>query len=407
MAAQGFSSFSGDASTYIAAKTLMRINRDVIVYGLGKKEKLPSQNSKTFQYTRYEKLSLPQTALTDGTTPSESSMSISQVTAIMDQWGSFVNLSDVAQVAVKHPVIQEAIGVLAEQAAETIDREAIKVLMGNTNVFYGGAAASRPALAATDYMTSTVVRKTVSFLRGGGARGYEGRMLMGLVDTGVEQDLNSDTSFVNAAAYSNIVVLQNGEIGKWLGVRFVVSNLLPTLARLATPTVASSATAGSLIAATTYYFKVTAVDNALGFEQKVTVEFSQLTAAGQTSVDITMPATAGYTYNVYAGSATGVLYLSSTANAASAVVNVKTIPTSGNVPPATPAAGVTVHFSWILGMESFSCPELMSLQTFITKGEASDSDPLAQRRKAGWKIMFKCVINNDAFLSRVETASAY
>jgi N4-gp56 family major capsid protein len=407
MAVQGFSSFSSDSSTYIAAKTLMRIKRDVVVYGLGKKEKLPSNNSKTFQFTRYEKLALPQDPITDGVTPNNASMSINVVTAVMDQWGSYVNLSDVAQISIKHPVVQEAIGVLAEQAAETIDREAIKILLANTSVYFPGAVANRGALSATDYIDSAVIRKVTAALRRGGARGYEGRMFVGLVDPSVEQDLNTDTTFVNAASYSNIVVLQNGEVGKWMGVRWVASNLIPTLARITGASGAGSATAGSLAASTTYYFKVSAVEDATGFETGVSVEFTGATGVGQSSVDITIPNVSGYTYKVYAGSSTGVLYLKASGIAGGSTYNVGSIPTSGDVPPATPASGVTVHFSWVLGMESFACPELQSLQTYITNGQATDSDPLAQRRKAGWKVMFKCVICNQAFLSRIESASRY
>lgn len=403
---QTFSTFSSDAQTYISAQTLKRIKRDVIVYGLGKKEKLPNRFSKTFQYTRFEKLNLPYSALTEGTTPDNSSMSIATVSCVMDQWGSYVNLSDVAVITAKHPVLQEGIRVLAEQASELIDRECIKLLQSNVNVNFGGAAANRGALGATDYIATATVKKAVSTLRNGGAVPQSGRVFIGLMDPSVEMDLTGDSTFQTAASYSNIVALYNGEAGTWMGVRWMVSNLIPTLARLATPSSASS-TGGSLANSTTYYFKVTAVNNSLGFETSVTVEFTQATAMAGTSVAITMPATAAYTYNVYAGSTTGVLYLSSSSNAPSAVVTVLTIPASGNTPPATPAAAVTVHFSWVLGMEAFAVPELMSLETFLTPDAASDSDPLKQRRKAGWKCMFKPVICNDAFLQRMETASAY
>ena len=148
MSTQLFSNFSGDSQTYIAAKTLIRIHRDTIVYGLGRKEKLPHRYSTTFQYTRYEKLNLPQTTLTEGVTPSNTSISISTVTAVMNQWGAFVDLSDVVEVTIKHPVLEQAITLLGEQAAETIDRECIKVLQANANVFYAGIATSRATLWA-------------------------------------------------------------------------------------------------------------------------------------------------------------------------------------------------------------------------------------------------------------------
>jgi len=405
--AQTFANFSADAQDYIAAKTLMRLKREVIVYGLAKKEKLPNRFSKTFQYSRYEKLNLPQTPLSEGVTPVANTLVVATVTAVMDQWGDYISLSDVAQVTVKHPVIQEGIQTLAEQAAETIDRELIKILLSNTSVYYPGAVADRPSLATTDVVTSDTVRKVVAALRNRGARGYEGRMYVGLIDPSVEMDLNDDTTFTDAASYQNLMVLQNGEVGRWMGVRWVVSNLLPTLTNIAAVTAASSATAGSLTASTAYDVCVTAVDDALGFEQLVSKKTDVSTDAGETSIDVTMPATTGYTYNVYIGADAGIMYQVSTGNAASASVNVGTLPTSGTASPAVPADDVVVHYSWVMGKESFSVPELMSLQTFMTNGGATDSDPLAQRRKLGWKVMFKGLIPNETFMARIESASGY
>ena len=408
MAVQGFSSFQGDSQTYIAAQTLMRIKRDVIVYGLGKKEKLPGRFNKTFQFTRYDKLLLPKISLTEGVTPANNAeITISTVQAVMDQWGDYVNISDVADLTIKHPVMEQAIQLLSEQASETIDREVIKVLLSNTSVFYPGAITSRAALTTGSVFDTDTARKSIAALRGKGAQPYEGRLFMGLMDPYVEMDLSKDSTFQTAASYSNILALQNGEAGRWMGVRWVTSNLLPVLTRQAAVVTASSGTAGSLTPSTTYYIKVTAVDNAIGFETAVTLEQTQATAGGQSSINVTMPAGAGYTYNVYFGSTTGVLYKASSLQAPGAVVTILAVPVSGETPPATPAAGVAVHFSWVLGKEAFAVPELMSLQTFLTPRGASDSDPLSQRRKASWKVMFKAVICNELFLTRIESASAF
>lgn len=409
MSLQTFSTFQSNSQTYIAAQTLKRIHRDVIVYGMGKKEKLPNRFSKTFQFTRYEKLDLPYSPLSEGVTPANgANMSVSTVQAVMDQWGSYVNLSDVAQITAKHPALQQAIELLSEQASETIDREAIKLLLSNTSVNYGGAAASRLTLGAGDVPATNDVKKMLADLRSQGARPVSGRLYMGLLDPSNEMDLVGDTTFVNAASYSNIVALKNGEVGTWMGVRWMCSNLIPTVSRLSDVVTAGAATAsGALAAATTYYLKVVAVDNALGFEVAATQEQSQATGGGDDTIQITMPADTSRTYKVYFGAASGATYLHSEQNAAAAVVEVYSVPAASSLPIAHPAVGVEVHFMWVLGMDAFAVPELMSLQTFLTPNQASDSDPLLQRRKASWKVMFKPVICNELFLERLEVASAY
>ncbi len=404
---QGFSTFSSNAQTYIAAQTLKRIKRDVVVYNLGKKEKLPNRFSKTFQYTRFEKLDLPYAALTEGTTPDNASMSISTVSCVMDQWGSYINLSDVAQITAKHPALQQGIELLAEQASETIDRECIKLLMSNTSVSYGGNATSRVSIDAGDVMSTATIKLALAGLRNGGAHGVSGRLFIGLIDPSVEQDLTGDSTFQTAASYSNIVALYNAEAGTWMGVRWMVSNLLPTMGLLASPTVATYATGGSLANATAYDVKVTKVSNATGFEVACSAKIDVTTGASDEAFSVVLPAATGYTFNIYCGADAGVLYLSSSQNAPGSTVIVGSIPTSGAVAPAQPASGVTVHYAWILGKEAFAVPELMSLETTLTPDVASDSDPLKQRRKAGWKVMFKPVICNESFLTRIECASAY
>lgn len=407
MAQNTFSTFSSNAQTFIAAKTLSRIKRDIVVAGMAKKEKLPNRFSRTFQFTRFEKLNLPQTPLTEGTTPSSRSMSISTVQAVMDQFGDVVELTDIAQITTKHPTLQQAIELIGEQAAELIDRECIEVLLANSDVSFPGSATSRVTIGATDVLDTATVKSALAALRSGGARPIQGRLLMGLMDPYSEMDLLEDTTFQNAASYSNIRVLQNGEVGQWMGVVWMVSNLLPTVSRLADVSTASSATAGSLTPATSYDLKVVAVDDALGFDVAATQVQTQATAGGQTSIDITMPATAGRTYKVFFGANGGTLYESSTGNAPSAVVNVKVEPVSGNNPIAHPNTSRVVHFAWLMGAEAFAIPELQSLQTFITPNTPSDSDPLLQRRKVGWKVNFKPVILNESFMHRIECESAF
>ena len=407
MALNTFSTFQNNAQKFIAAKTLMRINRDVIVAGLGRKERLPNRFARTFQFTRYEKLALPQSPLTEGVTPTGRAMTISTVQAVMDQFGDVVELSDIAVITAKHPALQQAIELIGEQAAELIDREVIEILLSNTNVTFPGSATSRATLAGTDVIDTTTVKRVMAALRSQGARPVSARMMWGLTDPFMEMDLLEDATFKDAASESNIRALQNGEVGMWMGTRWLVSNLLPSVERLADVTTASSATSGSLAVSTNHFIKVVAVDDALGFDVAVTQQQTQATAAAQTSINVTMPATRGRTYKVYVGTTSGNLFLSSSGNAPGAVVNFGTVPTSGEQPIANPATGVTVRFAWIMGMEAFAVPELQSLETFITPDAPSDSDPLKQRRKVGWKVNFKPVILNEDFIERIEASSAF
>jgi N4-gp56 family major capsid protein len=418
MANQGYSTFSGDVATYIAQKTLMIAKKQVVFQQLGEKAVLPYNNSKVFQYTRYERLNLPSSSLTEGTTPDNTSMSISTVTATMDQWGAYINLSDVADMTIKHPVVAKGIDLMGYQAAETVDREIIKVLLTGTSVSFPAAVTLRSSLANTDVMSSAVVRKVVKNLRSRGAHEYDGQDYVAVVDPSVEADLMADASFVNAASYSNIKTLFNGEIGKWLGARFMRSNLIPAIAAFAHTVPTTPASPAGTFTAADYRVSVAYYSASTGFLVGVGAN-TAVTFASLDSMAITLPASTAYVYKIFiglaAGAATAVMYqgVESTLGtgfipaATAAVVLAPPIAGDSILGSDIPASGVTVHFSWFFGKEAYTVVELQKLQTYVTPKAASDSDPLAQRRKAGWKLMFKSVINNDNFMERTESGSAY
>jgi N4-gp56 family major capsid protein len=405
------SNFSSDVATYIAAKTLLIAKKYMAFYQICDKVALPHNSSRTFQYTRFDRLNLPQTVLSEGVTPSDTSMAISTVTAVMDQWGAVVPISDVAIDSVKHPVLQQAIELLGYQAAETMDREIIKVALSGTQIYYPGTASSRGTLASTDKITSIAMGKVVSFLRIKGAMPYDGSMLVGVLDPFSEDDLiANDSTFIQASQYSRIKNLFNQEVGTWKGVRWIRSNTLPQVKLATGASIATSATGGSLAISTTYNAKLTVVDSATGFETFITAVLSGTTGGAATSIDVTVPAlpsgaTAGSTFNLYFGSNGGTLYLAATGIAASTTYNQKTLPTSGTVAPATPVTGFGTHFAFVFGKQALACVELNKIKSYLTPAVASDSDPLVQRRKAGWKCDFKTVICNDNFMARLEHAT--
>ena len=405
--------FSTDAATYIAQKTLMIALKRLAFYQLFDKAPLPKASSRTFQYTRYERLPLPQSTLTEGVTPGDTNMTISTVQAVMNQWGAVIPISDVAIDSVKHPVLQKAIDLAAHQAQELVDRECCKIGLSGANVYYPNKSyTSRSQITSGDVVTSPVIGRVTSILRDAGAMPFDegSDLYAGIVDSYVNDDISVDTTFTAAAEYGQIKKLLVNEIGEWKGVRWVRVNTLPILTLLAGASAASSATAGSLSPATQYDFVVSIYDYMTGFETFSTATFSGTTSGGQTSMAITLPAlptgaTALSTMNIYAGAHSGTLYLAQTGLAPSTVVNQGTIPTSGQTAQATPPTGVNVHFSVILGKEAATCVELNKIHAYLTPAIPSDSDPLVQRRKVGWKTDFKAVICNNAFLARIESAA--
>ena len=123
-------------------------------------------------------------------------------------------------------------------------------------------------------------------------------------------------------------------------------------------------------------------------------------------------------YTSDAGGTVPTLVGSVTKSGAAAVTRIvsKASPTSGSVvyatggppAPAAPPASGTVHVGYIFGQGAFAVPAIGSRsEATITPPSATDSDPLKQRRKAGFKFMSKAVVLNPDFFRRFESFSAF
>ncbi len=445
-----------EMTEYIAEKTLRVALFHMAVYQFAEKFTLPKGEGRTFMATRYEHIQLAQNPATQGTTPANTPMVVNRVSCTAEQWIQIITIPDVPLLSVKHPVMQKAIDRLGVAAAKVFERETQRTMMAATNTQFANAKASRDLLVATDVMTSLEISKAVTNLRKNGAedwrrsntntsKGYLQKLipegggtkiavpglgespvgLIGIVDPDVEQDLNQDSTFTQAASYSNIRPLQTGEIGKWKGVVWIRSNYMPYISLLTSPAVAGAnmtGFAGGLSASTTYDITVTRAAKTYGLEEGVSAVISTDTGGGNDSLSVVLPTNTDYIYRIYIGSSGGTRYLVATASSTLAVtaddltgptyaggqtVYVTALPTSGDTAPVAPASGVTVHVVWVFGNEAVGCTELDALQAFLTPATASDSDPAVQRRKCSYKTMFKPLILNHNMIRKIEAGSAF
>lgn len=233
MAATTATTLAADLQTYFS-KRLLDINaKDAVLQTAAYKENIPSNSSKTISFTQYSRLAVPGAVLTEGTTPSDTTVSNAAVTAVVDQWGAYVTLTDVAELTVKHPVVAELELLLGEQATETIETQINTVLVAGTTVQYANGKANRAALAAGDVVTTTELQKALKTLRVNGARPIDGVYVM-FVDPSVEQDLLADTTFKAVQNFSPDSMKAGAVVGRWMGIEVRRSNVIPTIASTTT-----------------------------------------------------------------------------------------------------------------------------------------------------------------------------
>lgn len=232
MALSDTTALAADLQTYFARKLLIIAKKDLVFRNWALIEPLPNASSLTISFTQYNKLPIVSGTLTQGVPPSSNTLSNAAITATVDQIGAFVELTDLAQLTVKHPVVMQVMELLGAQAGESIDIRIQNVLLAGTTVQYANGKSNRTSLAATDVMTTTEFRKSLKTLRTNGALPFEKDYVM-VVDPSVEQDILSDTVFTNVAAF-NATPMYDGEVGRWYGMRVVRSNNIATIASTTT-----------------------------------------------------------------------------------------------------------------------------------------------------------------------------
>jgi N4-gp56 family major capsid protein len=232
MALSDTTALAADLQTYFARKLLIIAKKDLVLRNWALIEPLPSNSSLTVSFTQYSKLPVVSSTLTQGVPPTSNTLASTAITATVDQIGAFVELTDLAELTVKHPVVSQVMELLGAQAGESIEARILTVLLAGTTVQYADGVANRAALGAGNTMDTGEFRKAVKTLRTNGALPFGQDYIM-VVDPSVEADVLSDTTFTSVGNF-NSQPMYDAEVGRWYGTRVVRSNSIPSIASTTT-----------------------------------------------------------------------------------------------------------------------------------------------------------------------------
>ena len=443
MAINATSGFTADIQNFIRDELLPVAQRTLVLYQLGDPATLPEGMGLTFTATRYNRIPLPYAPLSEGVPPIGETLTISQVTAVCQQWGDAVRITDLAELNTKHPLMATANELIGIQVGELLERNAFNALLGGTQVNYVNSRGSRAALTAGDVLDTHTVNRTVVALDTIGAYKFNGPMdtdlkmkaaeqaskayknpagephYVGIMHTLVKGDIKENAQVVLASSYSNVNYLYNSEAGWWAGMRFCASNLVPTWTGQAQISATAVPTGGSF-AASTLYIIVTGSDTQNQYESQIyQVSTSTATVVLNGSITVVLPSTTGYTYSVYVGTTASPTNLGLSASGptngplqgqATQMAPGQTVTITGTgmfqVPPAAPTTGVTVYPTFVIGRGYFANVKLKDVEiTWLDQPDKSDW--LNQLRIVGWKATYGELITNAQFGARIESASAF
>ena len=251
------------AEAYYDRKLLERARPKLLAQDFGQKRPLPANSSMTIKFRKYNDLTrslatIATTGITgEGTFGAGEKLSITDMLASVKQYGNFVTITDLVQVSVEDPVLNEAVDLLAEQMADIIDTITFSAMNAGTNVRLASADATVGALAHGvtgpdfDYAIRMFRRNNAEpfteIVRAStGVNTFPIRpAYWAFVHPDVAKDLENIAGFISVERYASQGPVHDAEIGSYKNTRFLMTTQCPVLDDAGNPAASTTWVAGT------------------------------------------------------------------------------------------------------------------------------------------------------------------
>ena len=390
------SGLSAEMKTFYDKALITLAGPNLVHDQFGQKRPIPKNGGKTIEFRKFSKLPKAMKPITEGVTPSGNKLNVSAITARVEQYGDYVEQTDMLELTAIDNTIVEATKELASQAGLTLDTVVRNELVGGTNVMYVPTldegkgrdyeVTSRADITAECRLRVKDVFKAAAELKAVNAPKINGSYVA-IIHPYVAYDLmqDADSQWINIQRYASPENIFKGEIGMLGGVRFVES----TEAKIYAPAVISDSlsrlTVKTAVASSTTSVTVNESLTAQTFATPVPVYVN--------GVDNTITAisVSGGVATLTLG--TAVTYLD-----------------AGNIICGKGAGrdGSAVFCTIFLGENAYGVTDIEGggLE-HIVKQLGYGNDPLNQRSSVGWKATKVAKRLLEEYILRVESGSAF
>lgn len=198
---QTYATHTVEQRIYYNLALIKRLKPMLVMFEDGQKKTVPKHAggfaSGQIQWRKVSALSLATTPLTEGTTPSGSTLTTSEVTTYLRQYGDWLQNSDILITAGIDPMMEEIVDVLGEQAGQTIHSLIISELKNNTTVQIVNGKAARTDLVSTDVMTAWEAKKAVRTLEVNKVPRFRDKSYHALIGPYGKFDLSNDPDYTD------------------------------------------------------------------------------------------------------------------------------------------------------------------------------------------------------------------
>ena len=219
-------------------RVMLKAARPLLVHlRWGQVKDIPRNNSEVIKFRRYSLLSANTTALSEGVTPSGTSLTVTDVTATVAQYGDYITLTDFLQFTTLDPILTETADLLGQQAGNSLDQIARDVMVAGSTVQYAGSATTTNTVSAAMTLTIAEVREAVRTLQGNDAKkitrmvnpatGFNTSPInaayVGIISHNTLFDLKQESGWLPVEQYASQAGVMDGEVGTLDDVRFVMT----------------------------------------------------------------------------------------------------------------------------------------------------------------------------------------
>jgi len=233
----GANGMTVEMKQYYDRRLLSKADKDTVFMNYGLKRPIPPRGGKSIEFRRFEKLTMTAGAsytLTEGTAPTETQATVSNVVATISQYGQYIKVSDILETQGFDPVIAELTDVCGIAMKECLDIVVRDTLSNATTLQYADDAtvigtSGAGAVGSGNYLDAAELREMRRTLRRNGARTINGKYLCFIHPDNTMnlfEDADIRDTFQYAGPRDSNNPLISGVIGEWEGWRFVETNNL-------------------------------------------------------------------------------------------------------------------------------------------------------------------------------------
>ncbi len=365
---------------------------------------IPENGGKSIEFRKFSPLGKALTPITEGVTPNGNKLNVSSITGTVQQYGDFIELSDMLELTAFDPMIEQTVKIIADQAGRTLDTITREVLNGGTQVIYAPIVSGdtvtetdeREELTANAKLTPDVIFKAAAQLKAMNAKNVDDSYVA-IIHPYAAYDLMRHKDWLDWHKYADAKAIYRGEIGKIGGVRFVES----TEAKIIAPKKLLGCLSKNRVK-----LQTNAASGATTIKPDMTITAAEVTAFASVAAEdkyIYVKGTKMAVSEITAGAPGTAAFTVAATSAAYTTSDLICGLDAG-------ADGTAVFSTVVLGANAYGKTELEGggLETIIKqKGSAGTADPLNQRSTVGWKATKTTERLVEEYMIRIESGSSY